>query len=278
LECGELVSPIIVWRGIIVDGHNRYRIIQKHPQIIYQIHEVFFESRQDAIIWICKNQLGRRNLTPEQKKYVIGKQYEAEKANHGGDRKSAEAKSNVQNEHSITSERIAQETGTSASYVRRAEHFAKGLDLAEEALPGIRQDILSGQVKVTEQEITELAKADADMRAGMVEELHKPKKIRKRRSKEEIEQDKKKLQRITQISEDMLEPRGNGSPRSVLYELNAAADDLIFRWCFCIQEHPDYYATEEVRTGLKEIMQNVSNFFQALENGKFPDSPLNNCK
>jgi len=29
LECGELVSPIIVWRGIIVDGHNRYRIIQK---------------------------------------------------------------------------------------------------------------------------------------------------------------------------------------------------------------------------------------------------------
>lgn len=31
-----------------------------------------------AIAWICRNQLGRRNLTPEQKRYLIGKQYEAD--------------------------------------------------------------------------------------------------------------------------------------------------------------------------------------------------------
>ena len=29
---GALLSPLIVWDGVIVDGHNRYRIIQKHPQ------------------------------------------------------------------------------------------------------------------------------------------------------------------------------------------------------------------------------------------------------
>jgi len=52
-----------------------------------------FESRKEVLAWICKNQLGRRNLTPEQKYYLMGKQYAAEKAAHGGDRKSTAAKS-----------------------------------------------------------------------------------------------------------------------------------------------------------------------------------------
>ena len=38
-----------------------------------------FSSRQEALIWICNHQLGRRNLTPERRKYLIGKRYETEK-------------------------------------------------------------------------------------------------------------------------------------------------------------------------------------------------------
>ena len=47
---------------------------------------------------MCRNQLGRRNLTEEQKSYLRGKQYEAEKMAQGGDRKSEEF-SNGQNVH-----------------------------------------------------------------------------------------------------------------------------------------------------------------------------------
>ena len=96
LADGIIISPIIVWNGVIVDGHNRYRIACKYPHITYSICEKDFANRHEAIAWICKNQLGRRNLTPQQKKYLIGKQYESEKASHGGDRKSAEAKSRCQ--------------------------------------------------------------------------------------------------------------------------------------------------------------------------------------
>lgn len=85
LRDGRILNPIIVWEGLIVDGHNRYTIAKKHPEIPFTIHEKEFASRYEAIIWICKNQLGRRNLTPEQKKYLIGKQYEAEKMKLGGD-------------------------------------------------------------------------------------------------------------------------------------------------------------------------------------------------
>ena len=33
LADGIVINPIIVWDGVIIDGHNRYRIVGKHPHI-----------------------------------------------------------------------------------------------------------------------------------------------------------------------------------------------------------------------------------------------------
>ena len=30
---GKVINPIIVWNGLIIDGHNRYAILQKHPDM-----------------------------------------------------------------------------------------------------------------------------------------------------------------------------------------------------------------------------------------------------
>ena len=68
-----------MWNKTILDGHNRYNILRKHSFIEYEIKEMEFSSRQEALIWICNHQLGRRNLTPERRKYLIGKRYETEK-------------------------------------------------------------------------------------------------------------------------------------------------------------------------------------------------------
>ena len=87
LKEGKLLSPLIVWNNTLVDGHNRYAILQKHPEICFSTMPLRFESREEVLAWICKNQLGRRNLTPEQKLFLIGKQYEAEKSSHGEARK-----------------------------------------------------------------------------------------------------------------------------------------------------------------------------------------------
>ena len=67
LKEGKLLSPLIVWNNTLVDGHNRYAILQKHPEICFSTMPLRFESREEVLAWICKNQLGRRNLTPEQK-------------------------------------------------------------------------------------------------------------------------------------------------------------------------------------------------------------------
>lgn len=58
LRDGRIINPIIVWQGLIVDGHNRYTIAKKHPEIPFTVHEKEFASRYEAIIWICKTSWG----------------------------------------------------------------------------------------------------------------------------------------------------------------------------------------------------------------------------
>lgn len=57
-----ILEPLTVWNGILVDGHNRYEIANKHG-LPFQVREVEFDSESDAEIWIIKNQFGRRNLS-----------------------------------------------------------------------------------------------------------------------------------------------------------------------------------------------------------------------
>ena len=58
--------PLVVWNGVIVDGHNRYRICRENG-IPFAIEEKKFESREAAEVWLVRNQLGRRNLSDYQK-------------------------------------------------------------------------------------------------------------------------------------------------------------------------------------------------------------------
>ena len=55
-------EPILTWQNTIVDGHNRYSICQKY-NIPFLTKELEFADEDEAVVWIIKNQLGRRNLT-----------------------------------------------------------------------------------------------------------------------------------------------------------------------------------------------------------------------
>lgn len=59
---------LVVWAGhnILLDGHNRYEICQQLG-LTFRVLEKSFDTREDAGIWICENQLGRRNLEPTDK-------------------------------------------------------------------------------------------------------------------------------------------------------------------------------------------------------------------
>ena len=62
---------------------------------------------------------------------------------------------NVQHQKSEwTAKRIARENNLNEKYVRRAGHFAQGVDAAEEAVPGIKQD----SIKPTEKAVAAIAR------------------------------------------------------------------------------------------------------------------------
>lgn len=54
-------DALVVWGDTLIDGHNRYEICTKHG-IPFDTVEMDFPTRDDVIVWIIKNQFGRRNL------------------------------------------------------------------------------------------------------------------------------------------------------------------------------------------------------------------------
>jgi len=268
LADGVIISPIIVWDGVIIDGHNRFRVVEKHPNISFTTCERQFENRHEALAWICKNQLGRRNLTHQQKKYLIGKQYDSEKASHGGDRKSEEVKSNGQNDQMIfeqtTAKRIAEENGIGEKTVRRAAQYSRAVDLADDLEPGIRKEILSGAIKATNKEICALAAATDEERPALVEELRKPPEARRKVLPE------RNLLSLEQIAAELPDESCRVSPESMLYELEDALDTFTFRWSVCLSHNRDYFSDEEHRIKINQLAQNGLQYLSQILKGEIP--------
>lgn len=268
LADGVIISPIVVWEGVVIDGHNRFRIVEKHPHISFTTCKRQFENRYEALAWICKNQLGRRNLTFQQKKYLIGKQYDSEKASHGGDRKSEEVKSSGQKAHLIadkkTAERIAEENGINEKTVRRAAQYSRAVDLADEVEPGIRKEILSGAIKATDKEITALASADPEERPTLIEELRKPPEQRRKVLPE------RHLLSTEEIASEKLADISKETPEDMLSELEDALHSFKFRWSVCLSHNSDYFAENEHRNKVNQLIQNGLTYLNQILKGEIP--------
>ena len=272
LEEGLVLMPLIVWNNTIVDGHNRYKIAQKHPGIEFRIHEKQFNNRYEAISWICKNQLGRRNLTPMQKKYLIGARYDAEKMAHGGDRKSEQAKSSDQNGHLIEGQKkrkqIAEETHTSEGYVQRAEYYAKGVNAAEEVLPGIKNDLLSGKYKPKESAVAAVARASPEERREKAEQLRvipeKKPKADKGSTNNGTKHSRQDYVEIDKSYEDMKASK-RVTEDSALVSLRYTARNMVETCDVLFTNFPGLLGKPDYKAQVVEIMQEPKQYIIKLE-------------
>lgn len=141
---------------ILIDGHNRYRICTKHD-INFKIHLVNFESLPDVREYMIDNQLGRRNLNPEQISYLRGKKYNSQKLARGKYNREDHKGQNVPFATGSTSARIAEEFKVNEKTIKRDAEFALGLDKLENQL---RVKILSGKIKVNKMDLQKLGKME----------------------------------------------------------------------------------------------------------------------
>lgn len=273
LEDGVILNPLILWNGILVDGHNRYRIAEKHPHIRYTTVEKEFPDRYSVLAWICKSQLGRRNLDEMQRAYLLGKQYEAEKMCHGGDRQTDRnedgtftASSHDGNLRSTakTCDKIAKEHNVGKNTVLRAHDFAKSVDIADELSPGFKNQLFSGELTPTHKEVRAIAKAKPEDRPALIEQIKHP--------EEKPKLPKPKPSELVQkIADDMLETHGTGKPSDMFYELEDAMESLTFRWAMCLRTYESYYTDPEHRDRINQLAQNGITFLTQIQGGHIPD-------
>ncbi len=141
---------------ILIDGHNRHRICTRH-QLDFKIHILPFGSLAEAREYMIDNQLGRRNLNPEQISYLRGKKYNNQKLEKGKYDRQGHKGQNVPYVIGSTSARLAEEFKVNEKTIKRDAEFAEGLDRLDTAL---RLKILSGKTKVNKLDVQKIAKMD----------------------------------------------------------------------------------------------------------------------
>lgn len=155
-------EPICVFKNTIIDGHNRYAICTKH-NIPFNTQEIEFTSREEIIIWICANQLGRRNISIETKKYLIGKRYEAEKIIQNNKNINGLNQYNKLPEidfeykgRNKTAKRLGLEYNISDNTVKEYSKFARSIDYLNSTDPDFSENIMSGSVKISHNDVKDI--------------------------------------------------------------------------------------------------------------------------
>jgi len=185
-------DPIITWKGYIIDGHNRYEICRRH-NIPFCVIEKNFKSVENAIAWICANQLGRRNISEETRKFLIGKQYESEKImlktkNELGlnqfnntihdslDDFIEQEKAKKDSRHQ-TARRIGEENGISYGTVVKYALYSNAIDAIKEKSPEMSSNILSGRYKISHNNVMHLAELSPEKIEKVGRRLERNQKI-----------------------------------------------------------------------------------------------------
>ena len=198
LDEGRVRNPIIVWNDTIVDGHNRYKVILKHPFVEWSVRDMKFADKWEALAWICKNQLGTRNMTEEQKTMVTGEMYKARKHSSSGapvGNKNASKQCNQSDnivlekcKQNRVANQIAEELNISPASVIRAEMYVDGIEAIREEEPELADAIISSKKHVSKQTVRDIGQAHPVARKQMIDDIKndRKKKITKAETKELI--------------------------------------------------------------------------------------------
>lgn len=164
------LDPLKIWpvpesnKIVLLDGHNRFAICSEH-KLHYFTESVPLTDRAAAINWMIANQLGRRNLSAEQVVYLRGIHYQKERQEItnpdgiGGRSKKIVVDQNDSQPQKSTAARLAKQHKVSEGTIKRDAKYAEAVDVIVSVTnPQIRQQILAGELKLTQADTLKLAR------------------------------------------------------------------------------------------------------------------------
>lgn len=194
-----ILDNLKTWRGILIDGHNRYKIAMKWD-MPYAVDEMYFKSRDEVVRWIILNQFGRRNLSAYDRSVLALKLKPiiAEKAKEKEtERKTTYQKSEKSTLPKIdTTKQLAKVAGVSHDTIHKVE------TIEAKAPEPVKQQVRSGEKSINQAylEIKDKERKQMDLSARAhlreAEERHEDFQTAKTVSVDSIKQDKKDVAEI----------------------------------------------------------------------------------
>jgi len=156
LSAQKCHDAIVLWNGIILDGHNRFEICEKHG-IEFQVIDMHFPSRDAAKVWILENQLNRRNLSDIArieiallKAQILREKAKKNQSHAGGDKsgtKSDEALLSTVSKPEIETVHVRKSLATQARVGEATLH--RYMQVKEHGSPNLLEHMQSGRLKIT---------------------------------------------------------------------------------------------------------------------------------
>ena len=190
--------------------------------------------------------------------------------------------------------------------MRRAEDFAKGLDAAEAVIPGIRQEILSENIKPTKTAVAAIARADPEERADLAKQLRRPRGRPETKDSQEqraeliddgsanedpedipFDSDEEtdlygdeedipvspiripKKSEILALAESMNHSEGQaiGTVEDMIFEMNSAMKDMIWRWNFCREAYVKPIRSRDGKRQIRDLAAEGIEYLKEVRKG-----------
>ena len=160
LEQGAL-TPIYHWEGLLISSPIRYEICRQYG-IPFVSAEKHFSCREEVISMVCTQQLKRKTLTTESRRYLLGKLYRAESTvrrmqsplqpsvSAPPQDEDREARKKLEKQHkSWTAWRLGKEYAASHTTIEKLGRYSRVLDRIYDCSPRVFSSILSGQIYIS---------------------------------------------------------------------------------------------------------------------------------
>ena len=143
-------DALVLWGDILVDGHNRYGICQKHNIPFNTVQNKSFQSMDDVHLWMIDNHLGRRSVSDFQrgvlalrKKEIMAERVAQAQAAQASSEKPADADvaTPTAGEPPLTREAIARAARVSSATLGQIEKIQK--TAAPELVSAVKAGVIS---------------------------------------------------------------------------------------------------------------------------------------
>ena len=143
-------DALVLWRDVLIDGHNRYDICTKHGIPFRTVNNDKFDSLEDVMLWVIDNNLARRSVSDFQrgmlalrKKEIVAARAAQRAAEAPPDQPAQETADDTADPPWSTREDVAKAARVSANTLSQIERIRKT------AAPELVDAVRSGTISVS---------------------------------------------------------------------------------------------------------------------------------